>query len=318
MKDQLKIAKRSNLASRRKWLRPRRPSILDSPSRMLGRSGELSADLNELVAELCEPLSERKDPETARLLRALGFFEFQIRVIAPKDEDLQRQARMIATIKFLEYIESASVGIDFFERLQAPVYEVLVRFLFASDGWRGVRSLPSSASFEAIRAKREGHARANASIIGLVHRFRRQFPHTPLKGGKRMAASVGHEVLKRKVGSGARTLDKTLTGAGDLVLLQYLMFEHFRCMRPPSVRLAANLFVQRLLKQSSESSIRAFFAAHSHVCSDLVDQFPVKPIRNPGIATMRPLQLLPLTETELVLIRGHYRVRGASLTSTNE
>jgi hypothetical protein len=310
---------RPNFSKRSTWkksLAPRFPSILASSPKMFGPRGELSNDVQDIALELCTPLALRRDPEIAKCVRAIAFFELQIRIVAPKNESLQRQARMIATIKFLEAIEQKAAhslsGATFIQRLQLPAYESLIDLLFAADGWRSIRSLPSTKQFDSLLVASERQASINASMVSLAYRFRKLVPASRLTGGKRMVVAVTSKLHHPKWGFGKRSLDDSLTKAGQFALLQYLILEQFRNLRPP--RVASRSFAERLLKQSSDRSMKPFFAAYQAICKELNRQFEVQTISIPGIEELSPaMRLEPFSDREKKFIRDHYKVRGAKL-----
>lgn len=284
---------------------------------MIKSKGGLSADINDVVAELCTPLTERNNPTFAAMLRAIGFFQLQSRIIAPDNDGFQEQAAALATVKFLKSLEGKAKRTSRCGPASDNLaFRKLNDFLTIRKISKDQVSQAGCRRFQAEQKRYLRRVEINASMIELARKFKRECPaNLKLMGGQSMVVSVMHEARKKERGFGMRTLGDGLASAGSFSLLQYLLLRHFRQLLAPSLELGGDEFCKTLLRLSAPASAAEFFAAYQPLQDELCEQFPTPKITCMPKNRMPtgPLKLEPLSSAEKTRIRGHYQIKGKGL-----
>jgi hypothetical protein len=201
-------------------------------------------------------------------LRAIKLFELQVSIFAPEAEELQLDARVLAAIRILEYIErslpDAADGVPLADLLKIPEYAQVVSILFQSGGWTRIRRLWNAKYFDEQLAIRRAEARVVARLADFSYRFAMLMPKDPRKAGPTQARECLNEVSQNKGGYSTGTLKSRWAEYGSAAALQYVLL--VQKIGPKLLKLNKVNFVDRLVAQASDvGNLKSFFAAYRDV-----------------------------------------------------
>jgi hypothetical protein len=157
----------------------------------------MGIDLDETATILIHESAE------SRYVRAIRLFEFQTCLFYPqtfsvqKDVPIQRDARLLAALKLLEYLEARKLAaternaISLRDLSKNRDYvEIFDKVILRSGGWRAIRHIRSAKEFDEQLKIRQGEARTAAQLVDFSYRFATLRPHDKRRAGATMARSI--------------------------------------------------------------------------------------------------------------------------------
>ena len=244
-------------------------------SRCIGLGAGVAIDLNETARALIQQNSE------SSYIHAIRLFEFQICLFHPttlvstKDTRSQRSARLLAALKLLENHEAKILAagenrtISWRALSNDPdCAEIFDKVILRSGGWREIRNIWRTKTFDEDLKARRDEARDAIKIVDFSYRFAVLRPDDKRKAGATMARSIICSSPSYNYDQGLSTLKTRWREYGQTAALLYLIFAQKFDLMPRFIGSAD--FSERLLEQAADvGHLTLFFQAYRHLCEVL-------------------------------------------------
>jgi hypothetical protein len=259
-------------------------------------------------------------------LRAIRLFEFQTCLFYPetfaaeKDTAIQKNARLLAVLKLLGYLEARILKATEQDTLSlcdlskdGDYVEIFDKVFLRSGGWRAIRNIWNAKEFDEQIKIRLGQARTAAKLVDFSYRFATIKPNHRQKAGPTMARSIICSSPSYQYKKELSTLKTRWREYGATAAFSYLLFVQKFELKPPPV--SSRRFCPILLTQVADTGhITEFFQAYRHLCDVLGTRgyrFPRISAIESNSALVFPLDPFPTDVEEAIANYGSKRKTSA-------